>query len=132
MPEFIFKNAVKTIEKKSKVLILGLTFKENVKDIRNSKSAVLENLFHKKGYSVDVYDPLADKKQALKEYGIKLVVPNKKYSCVIITVGHKEFLKMSFKKKIIAFFARPSLLIDIKNIWDEKNFQIIFLNGAYN
>ncbi len=121
MPEFIFKNAVKKIEKKSKVLILGLTFKENVKDIRNSKSAVLENLFHKKGYSVDVYDPLADKKQALKEYKIKLVVPNKKYTCVIITVGHKEFLKMS-SKKIISLFAKPSLLIDIKNIWNEKKF----------
>ena len=119
MPEFIFKNAVKKIEKKSKVLILGLTFKENVKDIRNSKSAVLENLFHKKGYSVDVYDPLADKKQALKEYKIKLVVPNKKYTCVIITVGHKEFLKMS-SKKIISLFAKQSLLIDIKNIWNEK------------
>lgn len=119
MPEFIFNNAVKKIKKKSRVLILGLTFKENVKDIRNSKSATLESLFSKNGYSVDVFDPVADKKQAIEEYKIKLVVPKKKYSCIIIAVGHKEFLKMS-SNKIISFFEKPSLLIDIKNIWDRK------------
>ena len=77
MPEFIFKNAIKKLKKNSRVLILGLTFKENVKDIRNSKSAVLQKLFRNKGYSVDVYDPLADKKQAAKEYKIQLIVPKK-------------------------------------------------------
>ena len=56
---------------------MGLTFKENVKDIRNSKSAVLEKLFRKKGYSVDVYDPVADKKLAMSEYKINLVIPKK-------------------------------------------------------
>ena len=50
MPEFIFKNAIKKIKKNSRVLILGLTFKENVKDIRNSKSAILQKLFRNKGY----------------------------------------------------------------------------------
>ena len=121
MPEFIFKIANKKIKKKSNVLILGLTFKENVKDIRNSKSAVLEKLFRKSGYIVDVFDPLAEKKQAMKEYKINLIAPKKKYSCIIVTVGHKEFIKMS-SKKIISFFAAPSLLIDIKNIWGTKKF----------
>ena len=119
MPDFIFKNAIKKIKKKSNVLILGLTFKENVKDIRNSKSAVLEKLFRKSGYRVDVCDPLAEKKQAMKEYKINLIDPKKKYSCIIVSVGHKEFIKMS-SKKIISFFDNPCILIDIKNIWGTK------------
>ena len=119
MPDFIFKNAIKKIKKKSNVLILGLTFKENVKDIRNSKSAILEKLFRKSGYRVDVCDPLAEKKQAMKEYKINLIDPKKKYSCIIVSVGHKEFIKMS-SKKIISLFDNPSILIDIKNIWGKK------------
>ena len=102
------------------VLILGLTFKENIKDIRNSKSAVLEKLFRSKGYNVDVYDPLADIEQTKKEYKIDLIVPKKKYDCIIVAVGHKEFLKMP-AKKIISFFSKPSLLIDVKNIWEKKD-----------
>ncbi|MDC3024318.1 nucleotide sugar dehydrogenase [Alphaproteobacteria bacterium] len=119
MPEFIFKNATKKIKKKSRVLLMGLTFKENVKDIRNSKSAVLEKLFRNNGYSVDVYDPVADKKQSMSEYKINLVMPKKKYDCIILTVGHNEFSKMS-SDKIINLFANPGLLIDIKNIWKIK------------
>ena len=119
MPKFIFNNAIKQIKKTSRILILGLTFKENVKDIRNSKSAILEKMFKNRGYNVEVYDPLADKKLAFSEYGIKLKIPQKKYHCIIAAVAHKEFLKMS-KKKIINLFENPSLLIDIKNIWDKN------------
>ncbi len=119
MPKFIFNNAIKHIKKKSRILILGLTFKENVSDIRNSKSATLEKLFKNGGYNVEVYDPLADKKLAFSEYNIKLKIPKKKYHCIIVTVAHKEFLKMS-AKKIIDLFENPSLLIDIKNIWNKN------------
>ena len=119
MPKFIFNNAIKKIKKKSRILILGLTFKENVNDIRNSKSAILEKLFKNRGYNVEVYDPLADKKLALSEYDIKLKIPQKKYHCIIVTVAHKQFLKMS-AKKIIDLFENPSLLIDIKNIWNKN------------
>ena len=55
----------------------------------------------------------------MKEYKINLIDPKKKYSCIIVSVGHKEFIKMS-SKKIISFFDNPSILIDIKNIWDTK------------
>ncbi|MBF97005.1 MAG: hypothetical protein CMJ13_07275 [Pelagibacterales bacterium] len=120
MPKFIFNQAIKSLNKTSKVLILGLTFKENVKDIRNSKSAKLQNLFINSGYNVEVFDPLAEKKQALSEYGIKLIIPKKKYHCVIVTVAHKQFLKMS-SKKIISLFANPGILIDVKNIWHKNN-----------
>ena len=121
MPKFIFNSVVKKIEKNSRILIMGLTFKENVKDIRNSKSAILEYLFKKKGYKVDVYDPNADKQQAFKEYAIKLVKPKKKYQCIIVTVGHKEFTKMPLKR-IINLCDNNSNLIDIKNIWEKHKF----------
>ena len=117
MPKFIFENAIKHLNKKSRILILGLTFKENVQDIRNSKSASLEKLFKEKGYQVEVYDPLANKKLAFIEYKIKLKSPKKKYHCVILSVAHKEFFKMS-EKKIVSLFENPGLLIDIKNVWD--------------
>ncbi len=120
MPHFLFKNIIKQIKIKSRILILGLTFKENVNDIRNSKSAILAKLFLSKGYKLDVCDPLADKKEALKEYGIRLVSPKSKYDCVIVTVAHNDFLKMS-KLNFISLFSKPSLLIDIKNIWLRKN-----------
>jgi len=118
MPNFIYKHAIRNLKKNSRILILGLTFKENVKDIRNSKSALLANLFSDNGYVVEVHDPLADKKQAYHEYGIKLKVPSKKYNCIIVSVAHSEFLKMS-EKKIVELFKNPSLLINIKNIWNE-------------
>ena len=103
---------------KAILLNLGLTFKENVQDIRNSKSASLEKLFKEKGYQVEVYDPLANKKLAFIEYKIKLKSPQKKYHCVIVSVAHKEFFKMS-EKKIVSLFENPGLLIDIKNVWDK-------------
>ena len=60
---------------------------------------------------------MANKKLAFIEYKIKLKSPQKKYHCVIVSVAHKEFFKMS-EKKIVSLFEKPSLLIDIKNVWD--------------
>ncbi|MEC8100066.1 MAG: nucleotide sugar dehydrogenase [Pseudomonadota bacterium] len=119
LPKFIFYQVIERIKKKSRVLILGLTFKENVSDIRNSKSATLQKLFKQNGYKVEVFDPLADKKESFIEYNIKLSFPKKKYDCIILAVAHKEFLMMK-QSKIIALFNNPSLLIDVKNIWNKK------------
>ena len=118
MPKFIYKHATKHLKKNSRILILGLTFKENVKDIRNSKSATLAKLFADNGYDVEVYDPVADKRLAFIEYGIRLKVPRKKYDCIIVSVAHREYMKMS-ERKIVELFKNPSLLINIKNIWNE-------------
>ena len=61
---------------------------------------------------------MADKRQAYLEYGIKLKVPKKKYDCIIVSVAHREYMKMS-ERKIVELFKNPSLLINIKNIWNE-------------
>ena len=119
MPLYIFKKIKKHLNKKSKILMLGLTFKENVKDIRNSKSAELYKLFNKNKFLIDLHDPIAERKDAIKEFDIKIVKPVNKYDCIIITVAHQQFKRLSVDK-IVKLFKKPGLLVDIKNTWSQK------------
>lgn len=78
--------------KDANALILGITFKENCPDIRNSKTIDLINELNEFGISVDVFDPLADPQEVEQEYGIRLIENfEKKYDTIILTVGHSEF-----------------------------------------
>lgn len=86
--------------KGSNVLIMGITFKENCPDIRNSK--VIDIYYELKQYGVeaDIYDPLANKTEVEQKFGIDLITKintNKKYVAIIIAVAHKEFLDFDFK-----------------------------------
>ena len=81
----------------SNALILGITFKENCPDIRNSKVIDIYSELLQFGLKVDVYDPHANKLEVTEEYNINLVADiNKKYDCVILAVSHKEFLEIDF------------------------------------
>lgn len=87
-------NAVKG----SKALILGVTFKENCPDIRNSRVIDILNELSQFGIEVDVYDPHANKEEVQKEYGIKLLEKiDKSFDAVILAVSHSEFLKLDFE-----------------------------------
>jgi UDP-N-acetyl-D-galactosamine dehydrogenase len=78
---------------KSKVLVLGITFKEDCPDIRNSKVIDIVNELQQFNINVDVYDPYANKHEVLEEYGITLIDKiNKTYDGIILAVSHKEFL----------------------------------------
>jgi UDP-N-acetyl-D-galactosamine dehydrogenase len=78
---------------KSKVLVLGITFKEDCPDIRNSKVIDIVNELQQFNINVDVFDPHADEHEVAKEYGITLVGKiNKTYDGIILAVSHKEFL----------------------------------------
>lgn len=106
--------------KKSKILILGLTFKENIRDIRNTR--VIDIYNELKGYGVDayVYDPHVDKDEALKEYGLSLIPKpeNKKpFDGIILAVKHNEYRKyhLGYLKKLCN--GQP-VLIDIKAFFD--------------
>jgi UDP-N-acetyl-D-galactosamine dehydrogenase len=115
--------------KKATVVILGLTFKENCPDTRNSK--VVDIIKRLKEYDINpvVTDPWADVEVARKEYGVELVpftgIP--KADCVIVAVGHNEFRSMSMMQ--IKEFYKPELadeekvLIDVKSLYrmDELN-----------
>lgn len=86
--------------KDSKVLILGITFKENCPDVRNTKVVdVIRNL-EEYGTQITVYDPLADPSEVLHEYDINITrtLPNEKFDAVVLAVAHDEFLNLDFSK----------------------------------
>ncbi|WP_317170422.1 nucleotide sugar dehydrogenase [Galbibacter sp. BG1] len=104
MGVFIANNVVKLMVKhelrvkNAKVLILGVTFKENCPDVRNSR--VVDVIDELKGFGVrvDTYDPYADKDEVKKYYGVDLVNKLKsKYEAIILAVGHNEFKKLDYK-----------------------------------
>ena len=80
--------------KGAKALLLGVTFKENCPDIRNSKVVDIYNELVQFGLAVDVFDPHADSVQVQSEYNIKLIESPTKYDAIILTVAHKEFLQL--------------------------------------
>lgn len=87
--------------KSSNVLILGITFKENCPDIRNTKVVDIYNELKQYGLNIDVFDPWANKEEVKDEYNIdaiKEIDKEKKYEAIIITVSHSEFIDFNFKK----------------------------------
>jgi UDP-N-acetyl-D-galactosamine dehydrogenase len=103
--------------KGAKALVLGVTFKENCPDIRNSKVVDIYNELIQFGLDVDVYDPHADAKEVSHEYGISLVATPIKYDAVILAVAHDEFIHINLSelKK-----SGNCVVFDIKAILDRN------------
>lgn len=104
--------------KGSRILMMGLTFKENCPDVRNSKVADVVRELTKYGAKVDVYDPWVDAAEAQHEYGIKPIrKPAKgKYDAIVLAVSHKQFRDMGIDA-IRSFARRPHVLFDIKYVF---------------
>ena len=101
------------------VLIMGLTFKENCPDLRNTRVADLVTEFENFKCNVDVYDPLADQAEAYREYGITLVSEpnNNNYDAIVLAVAHDEFKQMTLSQ--IKVFGKDSHVIyDIKYLFE--------------
>ncbi|WP_298096334.1 nucleotide sugar dehydrogenase [Brevundimonas sp.] len=100
------------------VLVLGLTFKEDVPDLRNSKVADLIARLVKLGHEVTVTDPLADADEALHEYGIVLDAGalGRRYDCVIAAVPHASYKGME-GSAVDALVAEGGLVADLKGSW---------------
>ena len=100
---FVANKVVKIMTKKgitvrgSKALILGITFKENCPDIRNSKVPDIYNELKSFGVDVSIFDPYADKEEVKKEFGIKLIDQIKKYDSIILAVAHNKFLDINIE-----------------------------------
>jgi UDP-N-acetyl-D-galactosamine dehydrogenase len=114
---------------KAKVLVLGVTFKENVPDVRNSKFIDLIKELKELGVEVHVYDPLASSLEVKEEYGFELLEEINKfapYDCVIVTVRHDVFKSYSreFLKKLLT---KPYIVIDVRGIWEELKEDIEFI-----
>jgi UDP-N-acetyl-D-galactosamine dehydrogenase len=107
--------------KGSRILMMGLTFKENCPDLRNSKVADVVKELKKYGAKVDVYDPWIDAAEAEHEYGIRPIrTPAKgRYDAVVLAVAHKEFREMGIDT-IRSFARRPHVLYDIKYVFDSS------------
>ena len=103
------------------VLIMGLAFKENSPDIRNSGVARLVTTLESFNCTVHVYDPLIDKAEAKKEFNIDLLSkPDlSKYDAIILAVAHDEFKALSLKE--IKSYGTPNhVLYDVKYLFDES------------
>ena len=114
MPNFIFNEILKVMKSKkethdNKILFLGVTFKENCNDFRNSKTIDLYKLFKRKNNKIDVYDPVVNADSLYNLHKIKILKKFKKeyYDLIIVSVPHKKIKKLSIKflrsleKKII-------------------------------
>lgn len=99
----------------SNVLMLGITFKENCPDIRNTRAIDVYEELKSYNINVDVYDPWADSKEVKAEFGFDLVENlSNKYHAVILTVAHKEFLSQEIRSYLVA----GGILYDVKGILD--------------
>ena len=126
MGGYIAKNVVKKIIASGKpamnarVLVMGLTFKENVADIRNSKVVDIIHELQDFGVIVDVIDPFADPEEVKKCYGIKLKAqPEGPYNAIIVAVAHNEYkgLTESFFKQLSL---DKGILVDIKGLYRKE------------
>ena len=118
---FVANKAVKLMNQKgipvrgAKALLLGITFKENCPDIRNSKVPDIYYELKSFGIEVSVYDPYANNDEVDKEFGIKMIPKTRQYDVIILTVAHKEFSNLdlnSLKKQ------NKSVVYDLKSILD--------------
>ena len=105
----------------SNILIMGLTFKENCPDLRNTRIVDMVHEFKKFNCNVDVYDPWVNKDEALKEYDINPIdnpVENK-YDAVVIAVAHDKFQELSFDQ-IKSYCKENYVLYDIKHLLESN------------
>jgi UDP-N-acetyl-D-galactosamine dehydrogenase len=99
------------------VLVLGITFKENCPDIRNSKVVDVIRELKSFGTKVDVYDPQADPDEVQHEYGFSLIPElGKSYHAVVLAVAHDDFKNIDWSQ----LKAPGGVVYDVKGILDQK------------
>ena len=114
--------------KKSKVVILGLTFKENCPDCRNSKVADIIKRLDEYGIAPEVVDPWADPKAAKHEYGVDLMNLEDVHDadCVIVAVAHNEFKEMGLSGVMKLFVENEQkVLIDVKGLYSIQDLSTV-------
>jgi UDP-N-acetyl-D-glucosamine/UDP-N-acetyl-D-galactosamine dehydrogenase len=104
----------------SRVLVMGVTFKENVSDIRNSRVADVISELKSYGVNVDVVDPYANIEEVKHEYKISMVdKPSGKYDAIIVAVSHNEYLNLT-EDYFKSFAADKCVLVDIKGMYRSR------------
>ena len=108
-------NKTGVIVKDAKILLLGITFKENCPDVRNTKIVDIYHTLEEYTYNITVFDPWANGDQVKHEYGLEIVneLPvGEKYDAVILGVAHKEFLELDVKSLV----KDGGVIYDVKGI----------------
>ena len=114
--KLMLQNDIKV--KGAEVLVLGITFKENCPDVRNTKVVdVIKNL-KEYGINISIYDPLANPEEVKHEYNLltSKTLPNKKFDAVVLTVAHKEFLSLEFND----LKSQNAVVYDVKGVLGSK------------
>lgn len=120
MGEYVASRVVKLMIKNeipvnnSRLLMLGITFKENCPDVRNTKIVDVVRALCDYGIQVDIYDPWANPAEVKHEYNLTTLneVPTQKYDAVVLGVSHKEFLSLD----ITAFKKDKAVIYDVKGV----------------
>jgi UDP-N-acetyl-D-glucosamine/UDP-N-acetyl-D-galactosamine dehydrogenase len=119
MPRFVADRVAAQLEAGARILLLGLTFKENVPDLRNSKAAELALRLKKRGFEVTTHDPLADLAEAEALYGLTplAALPDgRAFDAVLGAVPHRAFTRLDGDR--LAGLLRPGgLLADLQGMW---------------
>ncbi len=120
MGEYVAEQTIKCMNKKgvmvkdAKILLLGITFKENCPDIRNTKVVDIYHTLEDYTKNITVYDPWADAEHVKCEYGVSITneIPRGKYDAVILAVSHNDFLKMNVRD----FVNDNGVIYDVKGV----------------
>ncbi|GAB3239303.1 nucleotide sugar dehydrogenase [Hymenobacter seoulensis] len=128
MGAYIARKTVQTMIKqgkdvsKSRVLVMGATFKENVEDIRNSKVADVINELKNFSVNVDIIDPHADSEELFHEYGFRLTPENEvrtDYDGIVVAVSHKAYTELD-EAYFQSITNQPAVVVDIKGLFRNK------------
>lgn len=125
MGQFIAEQTVKMLARQGlhtagqTVIVLGLTFKEDVPDLRNSKVIDVVRELEAYGINVVIHDPIADKEEAHEEYGVNLVDWDKlpKANAIVAAVSHKAYQKQGLPA-LLDKLVDKGVFIDVKSAWD--------------
>ena len=100
-----------------KFLILGITFKENCPDVRNTKAVDVINALKDYGTNITIHDPWANTNEVKKEYGLDSVneLQNNRFDAIVLTVAHNEFKDLNLD----ALKNDTSIVYDVKNVLSE-------------
>ena len=124
MGAYVANQTIKSMNKKgvlvkdAKILILGITFKENCPDIRNTKVVDIYHTLKEYTSNITVYDPWAAADRVKREYGIDIVsdLPTEKFDAVILAVAHKEFLGLDVRSLV----REGGVVYDVKGVLDRE------------
>jgi UDP-N-acetyl-D-galactosamine dehydrogenase len=100
--------------KKAEILVLGITFKENCPDVRNTRTIDVIDSLKAYGAQLTVYDPWASKEEVKHELGLDLIdkLPDKKFSAIVLAVSHRQFLNIDIRSML----KKGGVLYDVKSI----------------